>query len=198
MSIWISKPLCILALVGLTACQMVEIVPAARNVTVFDGSVLIMPPSGYCVDAKSSSQGDEAVVVLMGRCKASSGRVAALLTATLGAGGSADALSPGPVALTSFFNTDEGLAMMAASGDPKDVQIDESQIDGETLFLKITDVETGTYWRAITGLKGHLLTLTAAGTGRVALNPVDGRELLSKALLALQKANTKRRVPIFG
>ena len=198
MSIWISKPLCILAMVGLTACQMVEIVPAARNVTVFDGTVVVMPPSGYCVDAKSSSEGDEAVVVLMGRCKASSGRVAALLTATLGAGGSADALAIGPVALTSFFNSDEGLTMLASSGDPKDVTVEESQIEGDILFLKITDVETGTYWRAITGLQGHLLSLTAAGTGRVALEPADGRELLSKALLALQKANSKWTVPIFG
>ena len=88
--------------------------------------------------------------------------------------------------------------MLATSGDPKDTKLESAQVDGETLYLRITDAQTGTYWRSISGLRGHLLTLTAAGVGSIALDPDEGRDLLAKALTALQKANPKPRVPKAG
>jgi hypothetical protein len=198
MSIWINKSFVILALVGLTACQGFDFVPQSHKIAILDGAVTVAPPKGYCVDAESSRTGNESAVILMGRCSATSTLAAALVTASLGAAGSDAALSIGPVALTSFFNSDEGLAILSSSGKPEDVAVTTSQIDGETLFLLIEDKASGTYWRAFSSLQGRLLTLTAAGVDTVVLNPDDGRALLAQTLVALNKANPKPRVPKAG
>lgn len=196
MSTWINKSLAFIALVGLAACQGLDLAP--RTIAILGGSVTIAPPQGYCVDTKASRTGKDNAVILMGRCSASSSLSAALITASLGAAGSDAALSIGPVALTSFFNSDEGLAMLSSSGKPEDITLKTSQIDGETLFLLIEDKTTGTYWRAFSSLQGRLLTLTAAGVDTVILNPNDGRALLAQTLGALEKANLKPRAPKAG
>lgn len=198
MSIWINKSLVFLALAGLTACQSIDAAPQSRKIAVLDGAVTIAPPNGYCVDAKASRAGKDNAVVLMGRCSASSTLVAALVTASLGTAGSDAALSIGPVALTSFFNSNDGLAMLSSSGKPEDIALKSSQIEDETLFLLIEDKTSGTYWRAFSSLQGRLLTLTAAGVDTVILNPDDGRALLSQTLSSLDKANPKRRAPKAG
>ncbi len=198
MSIWINKSFVFIALAGFTACQGLDLAPQSRKVSVLDGAVIIAPPNGYCVDAKASRSGKDSAVILMGRCSASSGLAAALVTASVGAAGSGAALSIGPVALTRFFNSDQGLAMLSSSGKPEDVTVKAAQIDGETLFLQIEDKTTGTYWRAFSGLQGRLLSLTAAGVDQVILNPDDGRNLLAQTLVALNKANSKPRAPTAG
>ncbi len=201
MSIWINKSLVFIALAGLSACQSFDFGSQNRKIVVLDGAVTIAPPKGYCVDAKASRTGDDSAVILMGRCSAGSKLAAALVTASLGAAGSDAALSIGPVAMTSFFNSDAGLAMLSSTGKPEDVILKSSQIDDETLFLLIEDKATGTYWRAFSSLQGRLLTLTAAGVaaaGVDTLSPDDGRALLVQTLLTLNKANPKPRVPKAG
>jgi len=198
MSIWINKSLVFTALVGLAACQGMEFAPQSRKISVLDGAVTIAPPQGYCVDAKASRTGNDIAVILMGRCLAASNLAAALVTASLGVAGSDTALSIGPVALTKFFNSTDGLAMLSSSGTAEDVLLKTSQIDGNTLFLLIEDKTAGTYWRAFSSLQGRLLTLTAAGVDQIVLDPDDGRALLTQTLLALNKANAKPRVPKAG
>lgn len=198
MSIWINKSFLFIALAGLAACQGFDSTPQSRNISVLRGTVTIAPPKGYCVDVTASRAGNDSAVILMGRCSASSGLAAALVTASVGAAGSDAALSIGPVALTGFFNSEEGLAMLSSSGKPEDVTLKASQIDGEALFLQIEDKATGTYWRAFAGLQGRLLSLTAAGVDQVILNPDDGRALLAQTMLALAKANAKLRAPTAG
>jgi hypothetical protein len=191
MSIWINKSVAVIALAGLTACQDFDFAPQNKTLSVLGGSVNITAPNGYCVDTNVSTTAADTAVVLMGRCFATSNRAAALLTASLGAQGSDAALSPGPVALTRFFGSVDGRALLSSTGNADDVQIKSAQTQDETLFLLISDTETGDYWRAISGLQGRLLTLTAAGAGEVALESDDGRTLLAQALSALQKANAK-------
>ena len=49
--------------------------------------------------------------------------------------------------------------------------------------------QVGTYWRAITGKKGRLITLSATGTPRVPLDPAAGRRVIDQLLAALSRAN---------
>lgn len=198
MSTWINKTIVSIALVGLTACQSLDLTPQSRKVSILGGDVTIAAANGYCIDAKASRTGNDAAVVLMGRCSAASNLAVALVTASIGVAGSDAALSIGPVALTSFFQSEAGLAMLASSGKPEDVTLKTAQIKGETLFLLIDDQATGTYWRAFSSLQGRLLTLTATGVDQVILDPDDGRALLSQTLLALNNANVKPRVPKAG
>jgi hypothetical protein len=189
MSIWINKSILIIALAGLTACQGFEVASPNRTVSVLNGAVKIAPPNGYCVDPKSSKGTDDSGVVVMGRCSAGSVQAPALLTASIGAAGSDAALAQGHVALTSFFGSPQGLAMLASSGVATDAELTASQSDGDVLFLQINDKITGSYWRAIAGLNGRLLMLTATGAEDLILSPVDGRNLLAKTLAALKRAN---------
>ncbi len=189
MSIWINKSIAIIALAGLTSCQGFDIDAPNRSVAVLGGAVNITPPNGYCVDPKSSKGTGDSGVVVMGRCLASSAQAPALLTASIGAAGSDAALAQGHVALTSFFGSPAGLAMLASNGVATDAALTESQSDGDTLYLQISDKITGSYWRAISGVNGRLLMLTATGAEDLILSPDDGRKLLAKTLAALKKAN---------
>ena len=195
MSIWTNKSIAIIALVGLTACQSLDLIPSKHSISVLDGTVNIAAPNGYCVDTNVSMTGADNAVVLMGRCSAKSNHAPALLTASLGSKGSGDALSHGPVALVSFFNSPAGLTLLSAKSDAQDVQINDSQVQGETLFLLISDKAIGDYWRAISSVQGRLLMLSASGASGFDLAPDDGRALLSKTLLVLQKANPMPPVP---
>jgi hypothetical protein len=195
MSIWINKSIYIIALVGLTACQSLDLVPPQRSISVLDGTVTIAAHNGYCVDTNVSMTGADNAVVLMGRCSASSNFAPALLTASLGAKGSGAALSHGPVALVSFFKSPAGLTLLSAKSNAQDVQIKDSKVEGEMLFLRISDNEIGDYWRAISSITGRLLMLSASGASGLDLAPDDGRALLSKTLLVLQKANPMPPVP---
>lgn len=199
MCIWINKSIAIIALAGLTACQGFDLGTGSRSVSVLGGAVQITPPQGYCVDPKSSKGTDDSAVVLMGRCLATSGLAPALLTASIGVAGSDAALTQGPTALTSFFGSPRGLAMLSASGNADDVALVAAQSEEDALFLQIKDRWAGTYWRVISGLNGRLLMLTAAGAADIILNPDDGRKLLAKTLAALKKSNTvKPRAPKAG
>ena len=190
MSTWINSAVLALLLAG---CAGVDLAApssgAKRAVTVLNGAVTVAPPAGYCADQNVSTRGADSAVVLMGRCNATSLAVPALMTASIGAAGSGAALQAGPVALTSFFNSDQGRAMLASSGDATDVRVDASQIEGDALLLQLDDAALGQYWRAILALRGRLVMLSATSVQNVPLAPQEGRALVSKTIASLRKAN---------
>lgn len=195
MSIWISKAALAAASLTLAGCAGVDIAPASRGVAVLGGAVQVMPPLGYCADPKVSSTGADSAVVLMGRCKAGSSAVPALMTASIGAAGSGAALNAGPVALTRFFSSDQGRGMLASSGEAKDVIVTAAQTEETALMLQLQDANLGPYWRAILAVQGRLVMLSATSVQNVALDPQDGRVLVSNTVLALRRANGEAQAP---
>lgn len=199
MFIWINKAAFATATLALGAalagCAGVEMTPASRGVAVLGGAVQVMPPAGYCADPKVGSGGADSAVVLMGRCKAGSTAVPALMTASIGAAGSGAALDAGPVALTRFFSSEQGRGMLASSGQADDVIVTAAQTEETALMLHLQDANLGPYWRAVLAVQGRLVMLSATSVQNVALNPQDGRVLVSNTVVALRKANGEAKMP---
>lgn len=189
MSIWTNSALAALACAGLSACAGLDLVSPARSIVVLGGAVNVTPPAGYCAKPNVSKDGGDSAVVLIGRCAATSKAVPALMTASIGAAGSGTALDAGPVALTSFFTSDQGRAMLASTGKARDAIVTASEYEAGSVLLLVKDSTLGQYWRGILAVKGRLVMLSATGGDSESLPPAEGRALLSNTILSLRKAN---------
>jgi hypothetical protein len=189
MSIWINSAAGALAFAGLAACSELNIAAPNPAVSVQGGDIKVAPPAGYCANPKASTDATGSAVVLMGRCSATSTTAPALITASVGAAGSGAALDAGPVALTRFFTSDQGRAMLASTGRTADAVLLASEAEDTSLLLRVKDATLGEYWRAILALKGRLVMLSATGAQGVSLPQADGRALLSKTMTSLRRAN---------
>ena len=64
-----------------------------------------------------------------------------------------------------------------------------SEVD-RAFLVQVRDRAAGEYWRGIAGLRGRLVTVTAAGPSDAAPLPAaKGRALVEAALAALRRAN---------
>lgn len=196
MSTWTNNALAAMTCAGLSACAGLDLAPQNRSVTVLDGAVTVAPPAGYCANLKASKTGGDNAVVLIGRCTALSPVVPALLTTSIGVAGSGTALDAGPVALTSFFTSDQGRAMLASSGDAKDAVVTASETAEGAVLLQIKDRSLGEYWRGILALRGRLVMVSATGVEGTSLAPADGRALLSQTIVSLRSVNAEGANPL--
>ena len=185
----------LLVSLGLTACVLAPGSAGPTRILLFDGSVQIAAPPGYCVITDKSTQTADSAVVLIGRCQDGALAKAAVVTVTVGAPGSAAVLAAGGDARAAFFTSPAGRATLAPSGRANDVAVSKAVMAGADFLILLTDRQNGSYWRAITALKGRLVTVSALGTDAAPLAPEDSRDLLNAALLALHRANPAPSLP---
>ncbi len=165
---------CVMALPGLPQ-------RASERAKVLDGRLTLAAPSGFCVDRKTLQDSPEGAFVLWGNCAAIAADPEAprpvhraMLSATIGplADHPLDGAFEG---FEAFVQSDAGRAALARSGRAEDVQVLAVEPSQSLLLLKISDrsapdaapVEP-VYWRAITGLGGHVSALSVlplAGSG---------------------------------
>ncbi|MFD2175545.1 hypothetical protein [Rhodobacter lacus] len=192
----------VLALVmGLSGCTMVVPVPlifpqqprVSSSASVFDGSLMLAAPEGYCVDPSSRRDGPDASFVLWGNCaaiaqdpRARQPHHRALLSATVGPT-SREPVARALARYERFFRSDAGRAAMARSGLAEDLEILEAQKNEQALLLKIADHSApqsapvdAVYWRSITGLSGHVTALSVM--------PLAGTQIDDATQLALLQA----------
>lgn len=176
----------LLAALALAACDTLG---GTTQVAVLGGAVTVAAPSGYCVDAEQARQVQDTAVVLIGRCL-SSGLVApAVITVSVGPAGSGGVMVAGGAALAGFFSSAEGLALLSRSGRAGDVTLLDTSAAPGALLMHLQDTYLGRYWRAITAVNGRLVTISATGTGGVALDEAASLRAVQAALSALQSAN---------
>ncbi|MBZ4023663.1 hypothetical protein CKO11_14515 [Rhodobacter sp. TJ_12] len=173
-----------------------------HRVTVLGGKLTLAAPTGYCIDPKSQRDAPEAAFVLWGNCaaiardpQATQPRHRALLSAAVGPMPKV----PTQVALEGyerFFRSEAGRAGMARSGRAEDLKILRVQQSEKLLFLKIADrsVDTsgpvdGTYWRAITGISGHVAALSVMPLRGSGLDDATQRKLLQSLEASIRAAN---------
>ncbi len=178
-----------LALLGLAACVPGLPGSGPARIALFGGSLIVAAPYGYCINPETATQTGDLAVVLIGRCRDGSQAAAALVTVTVGPPGSAGVLAAGGPELAAFFTSAQGRATLARSGKAADVTISRAVMAGGDFVMLLTDRSAGTYWRAITGLRGRVVTVSAAGTQDVTLTPESGRDVLNATLAALHSAN---------
>lgn len=176
-------------LVLLWGCQMSLPGTGPARLDVLGGQITVAAPFGYCISPETANLTDETAVVLIGRCLDGTKSDAALVTVSIGGNGSAAVLAVGGAALAAFFTSAPGRATLARSGRPGDVSVVKVSMSGEDFLLFLNDRISGTYWRAITGLSGRLVTVSVAGTAEVPLTPERARVILDSTLAAMRRAN---------
>ncbi len=182
----------------LAACQMtLPSLPGngLRELKILDKSVTIAAPRGYCIDPKTSVDRGDAIVVLIGRCTGGGQVAAALLSMTIGAPGSAGVLAEGPDVLAKFFTSVPGRKVLARDGVAAHLIVTEAKVGEGSLFLRLKDAETGDYWRAITAIRGRLVTISASGATGAPLTPEQGFKLVLETVELLQKKNPDATMP---
>lgn len=173
---------------ALSACVVAT--DATRQVAVLGGALRVRAPEFYCIDTKSARAFDDTAVVLIGRCNAAGQVAAALVTVTVGRAASAGVMLAAPEALRGFMSSPAGRKALSRSGRAEDVAVLESGVlGGDRLMLHLNDRQEGEYWRAIIGIKGRLVTISASGAEGVPLTADQGRRLVEKTVAALRKAN---------
>lgn len=175
--------------VALASCQVGSGFTSSRAAPVLGGALQVGVPPGYCIDRKASRESRDTAVVLMGRCTDAMKATAALITVSVGPGGSAGVMTAGGPALASYFTSAQGRATLSRSGRARDVKVIAALGSGDAFLLHLQDRNVGEYWRAVIGVKARLVTLSATGTDKVRLDPAEARKILEKALDALRAAN---------
>ena len=178
-----------LAVLLLAACQMAIGPLGQRPVALLGGAIAVAGPRGYCIDDGAGGQVGDTAVVLMGRCRGALGVAPALLTISVGPAGSAGAMAAGGPALSSYFTSAAGRAALSRDGRAGDVRVIAAVGVGDSLLIHVADRTIGEYWRALAGLRGRLVTVTANGAPGAPLPPDASRALVDATLRALQKAN---------
>ncbi len=160
-----------------------------RSTAILGGAMAVGAPSGYCVDRSAGHEADDRAIVLIGKCDAASAAVPAVVTVSVGAAGSAAAIAGGPAMLAEFFTSEAGRKSLSRDGDAGAVRILHAAGSGGALVMRVRDAAVGEYWRAVTALKGRLVTVSVAGTDGAPLDGEAGRALLDRSVEALVAAN---------
>lgn len=173
---------------GLAGCVQ-PAVQDSPKLPLLGGAIIAAAPDGYCLAPETLRQSQDGAVVLMGRCPGAGGSAPAVVTLSVGAAGSADAARVGDGALVGYFISNDGRAALSRQGRAQDVQVLEAKRSRGAFLLQVSDAAVGEYWRAITGLRGRLVTVSASGPQGRALPPARGRALVEAAVAALRQAN---------
>jgi hypothetical protein len=195
MSTWTSKirPTVALATVGLflAACVM-EGQGGGSAPAAVPGGVALAAPSGYClVDSTRQIRGD-ADLAAFRLCPGRSGPDA-ILTVAIGGAGSAEGLRFDGAEIPAYFTSEAGRRALSRSDDPRSVTVHEVRRAGDAVLLRLSDrAQPGgqNAWRAVTGLRGRLVTLAlrAPGDGAPLAGP-DAEQLIGHFLATMRAAN---------
>ena len=179
----------LLALMALAACDLASTLSGPKQVSVLNGQIHVAAPSGYCIDSQASKVAADTAVVLIGRCTAAGQVAAALVTVTIGKSASAGVMLAGPAVLGQYLASTPGRKALARDGKPAHVLVVATVAEQDTLFLHLNDLAAGDYWRAIIGVRGRLVTVSASGAQGAPLTPDQGRKLVQDTVQALKSGN---------
>ena len=156
---------------------------------VLQGQITVSAPAGYCIDDTASREADDRAVVLMGRCDGRSKVQPAVLSYSVGPAGSAGAMAAGGPELAGFFTSNAGRATLSATGRAKDIQITEALGAGDAFLMRLRQADEPSYWRAFLSLNGRLVSIAVQGSPNTPLPPDTGREILDRAIAAMERTN---------
>ena len=191
MSIWINKasffPTLLAVLVS--GCVPQTGIGSSRSAPVLGGALQIGVPAGYCVDGGASRERGDNAVILMGRCNDAAKAIPALVSVSVGQAASGGVMTAGGAALAAFFTSTQGRATLSRDGRAADIKVIEALGVGDAFLLHLQDRRAGEYWRAVIGVKGRLVTVSATGTPELPLPAADSRMVLETVLTAMRQAN---------
>ncbi len=175
-----------------------------RALAVAGGAVIVTGPQGYCIDRGAVRDTSTGSFVLFGGCASLTGSRAAgqparpaILTASVGrlSAGGADAAAALP-AMERFFQSSAGRAALSLTGNADNVSIGSVSDSGATIYIQLSDsalpkdraVEP-TYWRAVTIIRGRIVTLSVLSPARAPLSVQEQRAVLDQFVARMRAAN---------
>jgi hypothetical protein len=183
-------PILLALVLSLAACEWtLPPLPGTglRQIKLFDKTLTVAAPRGYCIDPATSVERGETVVLLIGPCARGGQVAAAVVSLTIGAPGSAGVLAAGPDVLAKFFTGPAGRKLLARDGVAAHVKIERVMVGEGALYLLLQDRAAGEYWRAFSAIRGRLVTISASGALGAPLTAEQGFDLvleLQKTLIA--------------
>jgi hypothetical protein len=152
----------------------------------------IAAPSGYCLAEGAVARQRAADFAAFTPC--TGGSATGVLSATVGAAGSAQPVDPRTMA--DFLASAPGRRALSRVGDPASVQVHEVLAADGAVLVRMTDRATppaaigpGTSWRAVMVTDGRLVTLSASPARGNTLSRDVGRKLITDFVMAMRQAN---------
>ena len=204
MSTWTCKAACLGFVLSLAACDGgfdiggLGVSRAAPDQILLADGLVVAGAEGWCVDLSSSRSVQTSNVVVLGSCAAIAKNanaprpsVPGVMTVSVEGPG---LKAPPADALEAFFETDDGLAVLARDGNADSVRLLETKRDGEMLYLHAVDNSvlpgaTANYWRALFGLNGRLVSVTLLGIADQPFTSTEGLAALQSQIEELIAAN---------
>ncbi len=193
------------AVLALTGCaDGIEVGRAApQSIVVAGDSVVISGPPGFCVDRGASRDSGDRAFVLLGSCAAISRNprqpspgVPGLLTVTVSNGWAEEAAVRDMLSeMAAFIETPDGRAALSRSGRAETVDVLETQVRGDTLYIHARDSSGGQigvapdYWRALFGVKDRLLTVSVVGFEEAPISEDAGLSVLDAFAARIRAEN---------
>ena len=189
---------------SLSGCIPAGSADVTRAIKVSDGAVVIIGPTGYCIDRAATRDGPDGAFVLFGTCAALAGSRSAgqpdkpaLLTVSVLPGAPDDTtFTDSFPALTNFFRSAPGRAALSRSGDADDVTVQSVVSSGGALLLELRDLSAARgqpvepdYWRAVLSLEGRMVTVSALGLRDRPLTSAEKRQTLETLIARIRAAN---------
>jgi len=174
---------------------------APRSIRMANRQINVTGPEGYCIDKATKRATGSGEFVLLGTCAAISGnaedaapRLYAILSVSVLE--IQDRVSAAPQALHAYFQSDDGRAALAQSGDVTDVRLVQAQVEDGALILQAVDTSgarsdqlSDTYWRGMFPANGHLVSLTVSALGVYPISQNEGYALMRDFVKSMQTAN---------
>ena len=188
----LAAPLALAALLALAGCVAPGGGSDPARAPILAGAMMLAAPEGYCIVPGSRLERGDDALALMGRCKGETSHPAAVLTVTLGAGGSAAGFDTGMLA--NWLRGAQGRAALSRQGRAADVTVEEVVSLASALLIRLRDtgadraVEPAA-WRAVLPLRERLVTLTVTGPRETPLATADGRKLMEAFIARMRAAN---------
>lgn len=145
-----------------------------RRAVLFDGAIVVVPPQGYCIDARSLRDLDRGRFVLLASCESLSGH-------------RGQPVQPAVMTLTALPRADgaerPSAGQIAASMAPAEA-LETIDADGLSLVRlsaggdRMLPGGAPVYWRGGMQINGHVLGLAAYGPQGSDIGGAPGRELL--------------------
>ncbi len=158
------------------------------------GGVALAAPAGFCLVESTRQIRDGADLAGFRRCPgtASTG-TDTILTVVIGGADSALGLPVDGPEMAAYFSSDAGRRALSRRGDARSVTVHEIRRSENALLLRVTDrSQPGAVnsWRAVTGLRGRLVTLSLRNPAEgPALAPAEGEALIRRFLASMRGAN---------
>ncbi len=189
-----------LALSGCGGSKFYASDPPAPAVTrVAGGQLQIAGPQGYCIDKSATRDNVRQAFVVLARCDALGGggqrpaSPALLTVAVSGLDPDGESLPPAPM-MAAFAESSQGRAMFSADGDPASIEILDTRVSGDVFLMRARDRKAQTealspeHWRALFGVKGHLVSARVNAFSKRPISTDAGFETLN-ALASRIKAD---------